>query len=129
MRERRREQRKNLAAYTQVYDVYGGGMLGYLGDLTLTGAMVIGEKSLAQNYELSVAIELPELPNIEASRITIPARVAWCQPDISPEYFNVGFEFKTITPIQEKIILSIIENYEFKRDAPKYHIKPISPNK
>lgn len=129
MRERRREQRKNLAAYTKVYDLNRGGALGYLGDLTLTGAMVIGDKLLAQDYELIIVIELPELPGIEASRMTIPGRVAWCQPDISPEYFNIGFEFKTVTPEQQKIILSIIENYEFKRDAPKYHIKPLSPNK
>ncbi len=126
MKERRKEERKNLAAYTQVYDLYGGSMLGYLGDLTITGAMVIGEKALAIDSELTLAIELPELPNVSATRVTIPARTAWCQQDISPEYFNVGFEFKVVTPEQEKIIRSIIENYEFKRDAPKYHIKPIS---
>ena len=125
MRERRKEQRKTLMAYTQVFDLYGGPLLGYLGDLTLLGAMVIGEKSMAENVELTLAIELPDLPKISAMRMTLPARTVWCQQDLSPEYFNVGFEFKEVTPEQKKIIQAIIDNYEFRRDTPNYSSKPL----
>lgn len=79
MQERRKQQRKNLMAYTQVFDLNGGHLLGYLGDLNLHGAMVIGEKAIVENTELTLAIELPELPNVKMQRITIPVRVAWCQ--------------------------------------------------
>ncbi len=128
MQERRKEQRKNLMAYTQVFNLSGGLLLGYLGDLNLFGAMVIGDKPMTENTELTLAIELPELPNISASRITVSARVAWCQQDISPEYFNVGFQFKEVTPQQKIVIEAIMENYEFRRDIPNYPIKP-SPGK
>ncbi len=124
MKERRKVQRKNLMAYTQVFDLYGGNLLGYLGDLHLQGAMVIGEKPITENTEITLAIELPELPGITASRITIPARVAWCQPDIGPEFFNVGFEFKEVTSEQTKVIEAIMKNYEFRRVTPSYTIKP-----
>ena len=124
MQERRKEQRKNLMAYTQVFNLNGGLLLGYLGDLNLHGAMVISDKPMAENTELTLAIELPELPNINASRITVPARVVWCQQDISPEYFNVGFEFKEVTSQQKTVIEAIMENYEFRRDIPNYPIKP-----
>ena len=126
MQERRKEQRKNLMAYTQVFNLNGGHLLGYLGDLNLHGAMVIGDRSMTENTELTLAIELPELPNISASRITMPARVVWCQQDISPEYFNVGFEFKEVTDTQKPVIEAIVENYEFRRDIPNYPIKPSS---
>jgi hypothetical protein len=126
MQERRKVQRKNLMAYTQVFDLYGGYLLGYLGDLHLQGAMVIGEKTLAENSELTLAIELPILPDTEISRITIPARVAWCQPDISPQFFNVGFEFKEVTPEQSMVIEAIMQNYEFRHTMPNYPIKPPS---
>jgi hypothetical protein len=112
-------------AYTQVFDLYGGPLLGYLGDLTLLGAMVIGEKSMAENVELTLAIELPDLPGISAMRMTLPARTVWCQQDLSPEYFNVGFEFREVTPEQKKIIQAIIDNYEFRRDTPNYSSKPL----
>ena len=79
---------------------------------------------MAENSELTLAIELPELPNISASRITIPARVVWYQQDISPEFFNVGFEFREVTPEQKLMIEAIMENYEFRRDMPNYPPKP-----
>ena len=124
MQERRKVQRKNLMAYTQVFDLTGGYLLGYLGDLHLNGTMVIGNKTMEENTELTLAIELPELPNINMSRITVPVRVAWCQPDISPDFFNIGFEFKEVTPEQNKVIEAIMENYEFRRDIPSYPVKP-----
>ena len=124
MQERRKEQRKNLMAYTQVFDLYGGYLLGYLGDLHLNGAMVIGNTLMTENTEITLAIELPELPNISMSRITIPARVVWYQQDISPEFFNVGFEFKEVTDEQKIVIKAIMENYEFRRDMPNYPPKP-----
>jgi len=124
MNERRKIQRKNLMAYTQVFDLYGGHLLGYLGDLHLNGAMVIGNTLMTENTEITLAIELPELPNISMSRITIPARVVWYQQDISPEFFNVGFEFKEVTDEQKTVIKAIMENYEFRRDMPNYPPKP-----
>ena len=125
MQERRKAQRKNLMAYTQVFDLYGGYLLGYLGDLHLNGAMVIGNKLITENTELTLAIELPDdLPNINIPRIAIPARVVWYQQDISPEFFNVGFELKEVTPEQKIVIEAIIENYEFRRDLPNYPLKP-----
>lgn len=119
MKERRKAERKTLVAYTQVFDLYGGALLGYLGDLTEQGAMVISEKPLQIGLEMTLAIELPELPNIKASRMTLPARLVWCEQDISPEFYNVGFEFKEVKPEQKAIIESIIKNYEFRRDLPE----------
>lgn len=86
--------------------------------------MVIGQRSMDENTELIIAIELPELPNTAASRITIATRVAWCQEDISPEFFNIGFEFKEVTSEQALVIESIMNNYEFRRVTPTYTTKP-----
>lgn len=127
MKERRKQERKNLVAYTQVFDLYGGNLLGYLGDLTVSGAMIISEKSLAPNTEITLSIELPELPNIKAVRMSLAARVAWCQQDLSPQYYNVGFEFKEVAPDQKKMIAAIIENYEFRRDHPNYPMRGPAP--
>ena len=129
MQERRKETRKNLMAYTQVFDLYGGFLLGYLSDLTLKGAMIICDRAIEENNDITLGIELPELPAVKSSRVTIAARALWCQQDISPEFFNVGFEFKDVTDEQGEVIQAIIDNYEFRRDVPpNYPIKP-SPGK
>jgi Tfp pilus assembly protein PilZ len=124
MQERRKQPRKQIMAYTQVFDLYGGTLLGYLGDMNLGGIMVIGDREMDINTKLTLAIELPELQGITAPRMTIPARVAWCEPDISPQFFNIGLEFQKLQADQANIISAIMENYEFRRDVPKYHIKP-----
>lgn len=120
MQERRKQPRTDLMSYSQVFDLYQGQLIGYLGDLNLLGAMVIGDEALDKNMELTISIQLPELPKIKTSRMVLPVRVAYCHQDLSPEYFNIGLEFTLVTENQKKIIEAIIENYEFRRQPPEY---------
>jgi Tfp pilus assembly protein PilZ len=120
MQERRKQPRKDLMSYSQVYDVREGALIGYLGDMNLGGAMVISDQSMDINTELTISVQLPELPNIKEKTMVLATRVAWCQQDISPEYYNVGLEFKIVTDKQKVIIEAIMENYEFRRQIPKY---------
>lgn len=124
MQERRKQPRKELMSYSQVYDLYNGKLIGYLGDINMFGAMVIGDESLERDATMTISIQLPELPGISATRMAVPARVAYCKQDLSPEYFNIGLEFKLVTDHQKVIIESIIENYEFKRQPPNYPPHP-----
>lgn len=125
MEERRKLPRKDLMAYSQVFDIHGGYLIGYLGDLTNLGAMVISDAPIMADKELTIQIQLPELDGFSDESITVPVRVAWCRQDLSPEYFNVGMEFKILTGRQQEIIEAILENYEFRRQKPNY---PPHPN-
>src|SRR5512147_1578528 len=120
MQERRKLPRKDLMSYSQVFDLYGGKLIGYLGDLTLLGAMIIANEPLKTEQKLTISIQLPELPGITATRLALPARVVRCQQDLSPEYFNIGMEFDEVTENQKKIIEAVLENYEFRRQPPNY---------
>jgi hypothetical protein len=124
MQERRKLPRKDLMSYSQVFDLYGGRLIGYLGDLNLIGAMVIGDEPLKVDTKLTISIQLPELPDIHATRLALPVRVVRCQPDVSPEYFNIGMEFEGVTDEQKKIIEAVLENYEFRRQHPNYPPRP-----
>src|SRR5512145_1518375 len=96
MQDRRKLPRKDLMSYSQVFDLVQGKLIGYLGDLNLIGAMVIGDESQKVNEKLTISIQLPELPKINATRLSLPARVVRCHQDISPEYFNIGLEFEIV---------------------------------
>ena len=124
MQERRKQPRKNLMSYSQVFDLYEGRLIGYLGDLNLSGAMVIGDRPMQIDTELSISIQLPELPNINLPSMALPVRVAWCDKDISPEFLNIGLQFKLITGGQKSIIEAVMENYEFRRTPPNYPPHP-----
>lgn len=125
MQERRKQPRTDLMSYSQVFDLYSGKLIGYLGDLNQLGAMVIGDEVLKVNDRMTISIQLPELPDVKASRMVLPVRVAYCQKDLSPEYFNIGLEFEIVTDQQKKVIDSIVENYEFRRQSPDYPPQPL----
>lgn len=124
MQERRKQPRKNLMSYSQVFDLSEGRLIGYLGDLNLSGAMVIGAQPMEIDSELSISIQLPELPKINVPSMALPVRVAWCHKDISPEFLNIGLEFTVVTDEQRVIIEAVMENYEFRREPPNYPPHP-----
>jgi hypothetical protein len=125
MQERRKQPRKDLMSYSQVFELYHGKLIGYLGDINLLGAMVIGDEPFKVNLEMTISIQLPELPDITATRMALPVRVAYCQRDLSPEYFNIGLEFSLVTDQQRNIIQAIVDNYEFRRQTPNYPPRPV----
>jgi hypothetical protein len=115
MNDHRKESRKKLIAFTPVYNLLHKTLLGYVGDLTLQGVMVIGEKSVEINKHFTLGIEFPaSLPEIPAMRVAISARAAWCRQDDSPQYFNIGFEFMDISPENVREIEAIVERYQFR---------------
>ena len=112
-------------SFSQVYELEKGKLIGHLGDITLLGAMVIGDEPFDVDLQMNISILLPELPDITATRIALPVRVAYCQKDLSPDYFNIGLEFNLVTDQQKKIIEAIIDNYEFRREIPSYPPRPL----
>lgn len=124
MQDRRKLPRKDLMSYSQVFDLSEGKLIGYLGDLNQIGAMIISDEQLKVEERLTISIQLPELPKINATRLTLPARVVWCHQDISPEYFNIGLEFEAVNEEQKEIIEAVVENYEFRRQPPNYPPHP-----
>ena len=128
MQERRKQPRKDLMSYSQVYDLHDGKLIGYLGDLNLFGAMVISDQPVNEEAELSISIELPELPKINDLSMNLSVRIAWCHEDISPDYFNIGLEFISVNEKQRNIIQAVMENYEFRRQAPNYPPHPSELN-
>jgi hypothetical protein len=115
MDRQRKESRKKLMAFTPVYDLRRKTLLGYVGDLTLKGAMIIGEKSLDVDSHFILGIEFPEAPpTMTATRIVIPSRVAWCRSDEGPNNFNIGLEFTEVSAENAVIIEAILERYQFR---------------
>jgi Tfp pilus assembly protein PilZ len=124
MPERRKLARTNLISYSQVFDLYAGVLLGYLADLTDSGAMVIGDKPVEPGKEMTLQVEVPELEGIDVRKLVLEARVVWCQPDISPNFKNIGLEFKQVRAEQVSVIEAIMDHYEFTRETPRYPLRP-----
>ena len=118
MSEQRKVERKKLLTFTPVFDLHKNILLGYLGDLTLKGAMLVGNKPTEVDKNITLAIEFHETPEIPATRMTIPARVAWCKHEEHSNYFNTGVEFLELTNQNKMVIIAILERYQFRQDLP-----------
>ena len=115
MSTERKVPRKKLMAFTPVYELRRKTLLGFIGDLTLKGAMVIGEKALEAESRYILGIEFPEVSPIMASvRMVIPARVAWCRQDENPQGYSIGFEFTEVSRENVAIMEAILERYQFR---------------
>lgn len=124
MDERRKLDRKYLIVYSRVFERNLGKMLGYLGDLSLSGAMIISEQAQTVNSVLSLRFDLPDMQLFSIGQLDVAARVAHCEPDINPAFYNIGFEFLDVTADQKVIIEKMMDAYEFRREIPNYPTPP-----
>ena len=115
MDERRRETRRRLTTFTPVYDLQPRTLLGYLGDLTLRGALVIGINAATLNKKTRIEINFPsDLSELETFQVRVPVRIAWCRQDESPDYFNIGVQFLELEPKQVELFHQILARYQFR---------------
>lgn len=115
----RMEKRRKVLTFTPVYDVQTNALLGYLGDLTLKGALLVSEDPVEVDKVFTLAVEFREKSEIPAShRVAIPARVAWCKQEDHRTYYNTGMEFLKVTEKNKKIIESVMAKYTFSKDMP-----------
>lgn len=118
MEDKRKEERKNLMAFTPVYGLHPKTLLGYMEDLTTIGAMVIGKKEMEVGHQTVIMIEVPgALPESTSPRLIFPARVAWCKPDDKSNYYNIGFEFLDLRAYEINAIEAVLRRYEFRREV------------
>ncbi|CAG1006202.1 hypothetical protein ANAEL_03397 [Anaerolineales bacterium] len=116
----RMERRRKLMTFTPVYDVHTNTLLGYLGDLTLRGALMVSEKPVEAGRTLTMAVEFRETPESPPSaHMIVSARVAWCKLEERHTYYKVGMEFLKITEEDKRTIEAILEKYEISRKTPK----------
>jgi len=126
MEDRRELARKNLIIYSRVSNRNLGNLLGYLCDLSLKGAMIISEEQQEPNTVIPLRFDLPDMGSdlFEVEHMDITARVVYCQPDVSPNFFNIGIEFLEIGFQQKAFIERMMEKYEFIREIPEYPTPP-----
>jgi len=113
MAEKRKFPRRDLIFYSRVSDGKSGRALGYLLNITPEGAMILSEKPLEVDLEVELHIELPEGLS-DLGEMVIPGRSRWCQPDINPEFYDVGFMFLESSKEYTELIHRMVEEYGFR---------------
>ena len=116
----RMERRRKLMTFTPVHDVHTNTLLGYLGDLTLKGALMVSEMPVEIGQTLTMTIEFHETPETSpVMHMIVSARVAWCRLEDRHTYYNVGMEFLNLTAQNRQLVEKVLEKYEVSHKTPK----------
>ena len=110
----RKEERKKIMAFTPVHDLDKNTLLGYIGDLTLKGALIIGEKPVEVNKQTTLAIDFPQTPEFPARRVKILARIAWSKREPEVQYYDTGVEFQEINEQNKTFLEAVLERYQYR---------------
>jgi hypothetical protein len=117
MSEQRREERRKLITFTAVHDFRKSTLLGYLGDLTLHGAMLVGSRPMEVDRGLILEISFPETPESPAIRLSLRARVVWCRHEEQADYYDTGVEFLELTDQERSVITAVLKRYQFQPES------------
>jgi len=119
MKNQRTEERVKAMIFTAVYEQKGRVLLGFLGDLTTQGAMVMGEKPIETDRDLTLVVEFKGATEVPSGQLALPAHVAWCKVDKDTDYHHTGFQFLELKEQDEKIIKALVAKYKFSNDLLK----------
>lgn len=113
MPDKRKDPRKKLIRFTPVYTLHPSSLLGYLEDLTVHGARVVGDIALEAGERITLSIEFPAgTPDVPPQPFVIGARVARIHTD-EGGFANLGLEFVEATEEQIAVLEAVIQRYEF----------------
>jgi hypothetical protein len=115
MDEKRQLPRKYLIIFSRVFERTLGKLLGYLSDLSESGGMIISEEAMQVGDTISLRLDLPDPKIFHAHNLHLEARVARCDPDLSPAFYDIGLEFLDLTPEKKIVVQRMMEVYEFHR--------------
>lgn len=109
--EKRLYKRTELITYSRVYREDNSQFLGYVCDMSPSGLMTINADRVEPGLEITLKIEVPPLPVPTRTWMRIPAKAIWCQSDIAPDKFNIGWQFLATTAEDQEVIAAILGNY------------------
>ncbi|MBN1263847.1 MAG: PilZ domain-containing protein [Anaerolineales bacterium] len=111
MSEDKRElHRRHIRSYMSVHTVEGRQLLGQLVDITQKGLLVITENPIEKGWQAELKIKLSTILDGD-TEIFFNACCVWCEPDINPRFYAVGFEIEEISSRSRKLIQLLIKKY------------------
>ena len=116
MQERRIIPRKYLMFYARVFNRSDGSLMGYLSDITPSGAMLIGERPFQTQVSFRLRVDLPDGFGFSENHLDLEGVSVWSKRDIDPHFFNTGFSFTNVTPKEAETIKRIVKSYALSEE-------------
>ncbi len=100
-------KRRHLIYYLEVYDEDTGLPLGHLVDVTTRGIKLVSKTPLEAGKTFRLRMMLPA-GYFQETVVHIEAVSKWSNNDINPDFFDTGFEAKSIDIRTRQIIMKLV---------------------
>ncbi len=110
MNERRKFKRIHLIHYLAIFDRDTNKLLGNLVDITPEGILMISENSVEKGQVRHFRMNLPD-DFTAAKEINFDVESVWCEVDINPDMFAIGYRLLDVPRDDEATIYNLIEEY------------------
>ena len=90
----RRIKRQQLPCYLEVFNRHTDRPLGYIGNLSLDGLLLISQLPLLVGARFELRLKLPgqkQSQNQSGQFVDFAASCQWCHEDVTPGYYDSGF--------------------------------------
>jgi len=111
--DQRRQKRKRLVYYLEVFDITDDVLLGHMVDITTDGLMIVTKQPIESDKVFQLELSLPER-DAGKEFIVFGARSVWCKQDVNPELYGAGFQFVKIDPEDAEIIEGLTRSEWFQ---------------
>lgn len=83
--------RHQLSGFLQVYNRHTGRPIGYLGNISPEGMMLISDLPMLLGACYELQLKLPSPTSAEVELLDFTARSHWCRADAAPGHYDCGF--------------------------------------
>lgn len=101
--DKRRQKRRHLLYYLEIFDVNADVLLGHIVDITNEGLMMVTKDPVETDVVFNLEMALPERTKGK-EYVVFEARSIWCKPDVNPDLYGVGFQIVKVEDKEAEII-------------------------
>lgn len=95
----RHKPRSQLTSYLDVIDPISAQIMGYLGDVSKEGMMILTEQAVSLHDVHELALRMPQQASFHKQWVTVKAEVRWIRENaFNPHLRRVGFRFLHVAP-------------------------------
>ncbi len=108
--------RRHLIFYLRVFDNETNKLVGYIGDISTKGVMLVSEKPIKTDKVFSLSLHLnPTNDRREPRVVNFDARSIWCRNDVNPDLYDTGFELIDLAEETVEEISELIDDIGFNQ--------------
>jgi len=109
----RRIERHQLPYFLKVYNRFTDRPMGYLGNVSEVGLMLISDLPLLLGAEFELQLKVPASEGAEVTIINLTATCLWCHEDATPGHFDSGFVLLQAPPEYMKLVDALRHYFSF----------------